>query len=222
MNPMTQKQRMNYIASKKERYASASDVYREGYNAYKGGDALEEIKSNPYKGAGRGDWHEGVCDAYYVGIVQKEIDTLVPVTFDQVLKLPRTPSKDGWVINSMVNDSMLPDMENLYGGEEDSKFYDILVEEIYSKNHDGERTEDIGLLSFKGEPTMLYNASGRGGYEYSNVFILDADRYRSMLNHIRSVLEEDEETNRHVVNGDDDAELLINFYGSRKDHLFNK
>jgi hypothetical protein len=222
---MTRKEKLEFIKDKEKRLAGASPEYKAGreffsgdvmmmtYNPYREYTPDEKDLKQKYK-----DWSAGFEDAYYLSVIKKELETIVPVTFQQVLDLPRQPKEDwnDYKICSLIEHHMFAGLESRCVYIEDSKFERVDIETIFFDNGDGERTRTVGVVSFDGIDIMLYNHAGRGSYEYSNEFIINKDVYRQAVLYIHSVImDHEEENDLEVFDVNDDAERLINFYGAR-------
>ena len=225
-NPMTRKEKLAYIKESGKRLLGASPEYKAG-NKHFTGD-INKMSDNPYKEYGRSedpvlrakckDWFSGFESAYYVERTKEELKTDTPVTFQQVLDLPRR-EKNAWCnhkLGSLIQHQMIEGVTENYIHLSDDKFGRIDIEDIFYDNGDGERTRTLGVMSFDGIPVMLFNHSGRGSFEYTREFIINGDVFKQAVLYIHSVIIDNEEDEGiEVYSLEDDAEKLINFYGSR-------
>lgn len=215
----TKNEKIQYLEKISNKFESGTKEYKEGYNHFTGD--VTKMKECPYEyhcdttGKNHSDWCSGFHDAYYAGVVEKDLKEDKPVTFRQVLELPRKFDKGDSEIMNLVYHNML-DIEDYGTWCGDDTFAHIDVGVVFYDNGDGERTKTIGVLSFDGIDVMAYNHAGRGSFEYNNTFIFNNEVYNQMLLYIRSVLfEANNDVPVKDVDLDDDAEHLINFYGSR-------
>ncbi|AXN57885.1 hypothetical protein KASHIRA_02440 [Serratia phage vB_SmaM-Kashira] len=218
---MTKKEKMAYIQETKKILAGAPTDFIAGFDHQKGTDFMA-YRDNPYTredGDKGRHWAAGFERATITNRVREELKNTVPVTFGEILALPRKDmeSWDTSRICSLIEHHMIQGVYNATSvWVEDKAFERIDVETIFYDNGDGERTRTIGLLSFDSIPVMLYNHSGRGSFEYSNEFVLNSLVFKNMALYIQSVLlEHDDDADIVEYSPDDDAEHLINFYGSR-------
>ena len=221
---MTQKEKIEFLYKAEETANSATGPWKHGHDHFvSGGD----YKDNPYQctpesfaedgHAAYREWAEGFEHARYATSVGKQLTTVEPITFRQVLDLPRELVSDGEIM-SLIYHNMLDIPNGHDAWLPDEKFERIDVEQIFFDYGDGNRTRTIGVISFDSIDTMVFNHAGRGGYEYHNEFVLNREVYNNMLLYIQSVFLENsqEEGVEDPVYGlDDDAEHLINFYGKR-------
>jgi hypothetical protein len=224
-NPMTRKEKLAYIKECGKLLLGGSPEYKAG-NKHFTGD-INKMSDNPYREHGRSedpvlrakckDWFNGFENAYYVKQVKQELKTTVPVTFQQVLDLPRLKSEwCNYKVGSLIEHQMIDGVTEHHIGLSDDKFGRIDVEDIFYDNGDGERTRTLGVMSFDGIPVMLFNHCGRGNFEYTREFIIDGEVFKQAVLYIHSVIIDNEgEEGIEVYSLEDDAEKLINFYGSR-------
>lgn len=101
------------------------------------------------------------------------------------------------------------DVNNLPGPPDD-----YLVEVQYIKNHcfDGRRTWTLATVWFKDKPVMVIQNAGREGDDHYERFITDAVLFKEMVDHIKSLKEQDEPL-MGVVDLDQDNPALTSFYG---------
>lgn len=222
---MTKKQKIAYIRETEKILKGAPEEFVIGFNAQKGTDFML-YRDNPHKRDSPDFdqeksrmWGAGFDRATMTNQVRESLKTVVPITFGEILALPRhdQESWDTSRIYSLLEHNMIQGAHNHNSVfVEDKEFERIDVETIFYDNGDGERTRTLGLLSFDSIPVMLYNHSGRGSFEYSNEFVLNSVVFKNMVLYIQSVLLEHEDSDDiEEFSLDDDAEHLINFYGSR-------
>lgn len=215
----TKNEKIQYLEKIANKFESGTKEYKEGYNHFNG--EIAKMKECPYEfhcdmtGKKHSDWCSGFQEAYYAGVVEKDLKEDKPVTFRQVLALPRKNDRGDSTIMNMLYHNML-DVEEFGGWVSDESFPRIDIGEIYYDNGDGERTRTVGVLSFDGIDVMAYNHAGRGSFEYKKTFVFNNEIYKQMNLYIQAVLFESyNDVPMKDVDLDDDAEHLINFYGSR-------
>lgn len=215
---MTQKEKVEYLSAAGKKADSATGPWKHGYDHFTSGGKPED---NPYTLTQEQlemyrEWAEGYYQASYNVRVAEQLESVEPITFQQVLDLPRKLVCDGEIMN-LIYHNML-DIAEEDAWLADDKFERVEVEEIFFDYGDGNRTRTIGVISFDRIDAMVFNHAGRGGYEYHKEFILNREVYHNMLLYIQSVFLEnrqEEALDDPVYGPGDDAEHLINFYGKR-------
>lgn len=68
----------------------------------------------------------------------------------------------------------------------------VEVKEIISYCFDGRRVWDLSTIWFDGNPVMVIQEAGREGEDHVADYVTDKERYREMIQYLRSLEEEDD------------------------------
>lgn len=87
----------------------------------------------------------------------------------------------------------------------------VEVKEIISYCFDGRRVWDLSTIWFDGNPVMVIQEAGREGEDHVADYVTDKERYREMIQYLRSL--EEEEDNYSFLEPNKDEPNLTSFYG---------
>lgn len=87
----------------------------------------------------------------------------------------------------------------------------VEVKEIISYCFDGRRVWNLSTVWFDGNPVMVIQEAGREGDDHVADYVTDKERYREMIQYLRSLEEEDD--NYSFLEPDKDEPNLTSFYG---------
>lgn len=134
-----------------------------------------------------------------------------------VYDIPGTPIDLTWGIRS----AWIPEVES-YGetvdGEASKEIQSegrLIIRCIIERDFDGDRFADMHTIFFDGEPIMIVRDAGRGGRDFRDRTITNADGFALMCHYIRQKMNaEAPESDLASPDKEVYAEAIFNFYGT--------